>query len=53
MGIKDFPAVSVDLKFVSFVNLKCNCKIFVGKGHQISPGTPKAIYAATLLLSGV
>ena len=25
----------------------------VGKGHQISPGTPKAIYAATLLLSGV
>jgi len=38
VGIKAFPAVSVDIKFVSFVNLKCKCKIFVGKGHQISPG---------------
>ena len=53
MGIKAFPAVSVDIKFVSFVNLKCKCKIFVGKRCQISPGPPKAIYAATLLLMGV
>ena len=53
MGIKAFPAVSVDLKFVSFFNLKCECKIFFGKGRQISPGSPEAIYAATLLLSGV